>query len=116
MAHRLISSKRVEGTPVVNPRGENLGAVEEVMIEKLSGRVAFAIVSYGSFLGLDGKLFPLPWEVLTYDPDRDAYVVDLPEDRIRNAPSLDREALERMDVILGEGIRDYYGARAAAHL
>src|SRR6185437_2628852 len=86
---RLISADKVEGTAVVNPQGENLGHASEIMIDKITGKVAYAVLKYGSVVGLGGKLFALPWGVLKYDTNRDSYVLDIPEERLRNAPSFD---------------------------
>ena len=76
-AHELISSRRVEGTPVYNRKDERLGAIHSVMIEKRSGQVAYAVLSFGGFLGMNEHVHPVPWEMLTYDVDMDAYVVEL---------------------------------------
>ena len=68
-AHELISSRRVEGTPVYNRKDERLGAIHAVMIEKRSGKVAYAVLSFGGFLGMKEHVHPVPWEKLTYDVD-----------------------------------------------
>ena len=108
---RLISSEKVEGTPVVNKAGEDLG--HEIMIDKVSGQVAYAVLKYGSFLGLGGKLFALPWDVVKYDTRYDAYVVNLPEERLKNAPSFDATSRpDFADPTWGRKVHDYYGSRA----
>ena len=111
---RLISSEKVEGTSVENPDGENLGVIRDVMIDKISGQVAYAVLKYGSFLGMGGKLFALPWEVLEYDTERSAYVIDLPEDQLRGAPSYDETAEPNWsDPAWNKSVYDYYGADAS---
>ena len=95
LGHRLISSRRVEGTPVYNRADERLGTIHSVMIEKKSGRVAYALLSFGGFLGLREHVHPVPWEMLTYDVDLDAYVVDLTRERIENAPTLRLDEADR---------------------
>lgn len=82
----LISSRRVEGTEVYNPKGEHLGSVEHVMIDKLSGQVAYAVMSFGGFLGIGEKYHPLPWQVLDYDTAKGGYVVDLDKKTLEGAP------------------------------
>ena len=67
---RLISSEKVTGSKVENTKGDNLGHIEEIMIDKICGRVGYAVLNYGSFLGMGGKLFALPWEILKYDTRR----------------------------------------------
>jgi sporulation protein YlmC with PRC-barrel domain len=84
---RLISSDKVEGTPVYNPKGERLGKVHHLMIDKYTGQVAYAVLSFGGFLGIGEKYHPLPWKMLTYDTRMDGYVVDLDRSKLENAPS-----------------------------
>ena len=64
---RLIAADQVEGTSIYNPAGESLGSVEDVMIDKVSGRIAYAVVGFGGFLGIGNRHYPLPWEKLKYD-------------------------------------------------
>ncbi|MEO8560332.1 MAG: PRC-barrel domain-containing protein, partial [Rhodospirillales bacterium] len=87
--NRLISADRVEGTAVYNRKGEKLGSIENVMIDKYSGHVAYAIMSFGGFLGIGDKQHPLPWSVLDYVPDQGGYVVDLDRDQLMKAPQID---------------------------
>lgn len=86
-SHRLIASNRVEGTAVYNRRGERLGTLSHFMVDKLTGQVAYAVMSFGGLLGIGEKCHPLPWHVLTYDTDRNGYVVDLDKEQLKNAPS-----------------------------
>lgn len=83
----LISADRVEGTSVFNARGEKLGHVEDVMLHKLSGKVAYAVVSCGGFLGMGEKYLPMPWSLLTYDPERGGYVVPTERAQLEEAAS-----------------------------
>ncbi len=86
---RLISSTKVEGTKVYNRQGEHLGTISNFMVDKYSGQVAYAVMSSGSFLGLDQQksCHPLPWKVLTYDTSKGGYVVDLDKGTLESAPS-----------------------------
>lgn len=109
-AHELISSRRVEGTSVYNREGERLGTIHAVMIEKRTGQVAYALLSFGGFLGIAGRVHPLPWEVLTYDIDRDAYVVDLTRDQLTHAPTLRLDEADRpRGRDYDEEVAGYYG-------
>ncbi len=113
-AGSLISSKKVEGTSVENPQGENLGSIRDVMIDEISGQVAYAVLKYGSVLGIGGKLFALPWEVLEYDPERDAYIIDLPQDQLRNAPSYEENTQpDWSDPAWNKSVYGYYGSDAS---
>jgi PRC-barrel domain len=110
----LISSKKVEGTSVENPEGESLGSIRDVMIDKISGQVAYAVLKYGSVLGIGGKLFALPWEVLEYDAERGAYIIDLPQDQLRNAPSYEENTQpDWSDPAWNRSVYDYYGSDAS---
>jgi hypothetical protein len=80
------SNKEVEGTPVYRPNGDSIGQIERVMIDKLSGKVAYAVFSFGGFLGMGKDYYPLPWSVLTYNPSLGGYEVNITEQQLKNAP------------------------------
>lgn len=108
--HQLISSRRVEGTRVFNKAGDKLGSIHSVMITKRTGQVVYALLSFGSFLGIGGNVYPVPWQVLDYDPDRDGYVVDLTREQIENAPSLRLDEADRpRERSDDEMVYTYYG-------
>ena len=110
--YRLIAADKVEGTPVKNRRGDGLGTIDKVMIDKRSGRVAYAVMSFGGFLGLGEQRHALPWSVLTYDTDLDAYVVDIDQEKLRNAPTfMPGEDVAWSDEEWGRRVHEYYGAR-----
>ena len=90
-SHNLIASDRVEGTPVRRPTGEKLGTIQRLMIDKLSGNVAYAVLSFGGFLGMDQKHFPIPWSRLTYNPAKAAYELDVSDDELKRAPSYEAD-------------------------
>jgi hypothetical protein len=85
--HQLIASDRVEGTAVRRPNGERIGHIERLMIDKISGKVSYAILSFGGFLGIGTNLLPLPWARLTYYPRFEAYELDIDDEELRHAPS-----------------------------
>ena len=82
----LISADKVVGTTVYNRQGENLGSVYGLMLNKLNGQVAYAIMSFGGFLGIGESYHPLPWRVLSYDTNLGGYVVDIDRNRLEAAP------------------------------
>jgi sporulation protein YlmC with PRC-barrel domain len=84
---RLISSEKVDGTAVYDRRGERLGTVHHLMIDKYTGQVTYAVMSFGGFLGIGESYHPLPWKMLTYDTRLGGYVVDLDRRRLERAPS-----------------------------
>lgn len=83
---RLISSRKVEGTPVVGRDGERLGTIQSFMVDKYTGRVAYAIMSFGGTMGFGQSLFPLPWPLLDYDEANDGYGLDISKDELAAAP------------------------------
>jgi hypothetical protein len=88
-SHNLIASDRVEGTPVRRSRGEKVGTIQRVMIDKLSGSVAYAVLRFGGFLGIGQKHAPIPWARLKYDPALGAYHLDLSNEELSRAPMMD---------------------------
>ncbi len=106
----LIASDRVEGTAVYDSKGDRLGSIERFMVDKLSGQAQYAVLSFGGLFGLGHRHYPLPWQALTYDPDKGGYVVDLSRDRLEDAPSYDAEGEEPVfDRDYGAQVYGYYG-------
>lgn len=83
----LIAASKVDGTKVYNRQGETLGSIEDVMIDKRSGKVSYAIMAFGGFLGIGHSHHPLPWDMLDYDEGQDGYVVDLNKETLKDAPN-----------------------------
>jgi len=105
----LIASDKVEGTSVYNKAGEKLGSVYNLMLDKRSGQVAYAVLSFGGFLGMGSNYHPLPWNQLTYDPRQGGYVVDLTKEQLEGAPTYSAsEAPVWDDPTYGRGIDEYY--------
>ena len=107
----LISASKVQGTNVYNTDGDSLGEVYDVMIDKRSGKVAYAIVSFGGFLGVGEDYHPLPWNTLKYDTRQGGYVVGLTRQQLEGAPTYARtETPAWGDRAYEKSIHDYYGA------
>ena len=83
----LIASDKVRGTKIYNRRHEHVGEVEDIMIDKLSGVIAYAVVGFGGFLGLGETRRAVPWSVLHYDTTDDGYVADVDDAVLKNAPN-----------------------------
>ncbi|MFT8246391.1 PRC-barrel domain-containing protein [Roseomonas sp. BN140053] len=110
-SRRLISADKVEGTAVFNREGERLGTVEDVMLDKISGRVAFAVMSFGGFLGIGEQYHPLPWSTLNYDVQLGGYVVDMTREQLSGAPSYAAGSdVDLNDDTYGKRVYDYYKA------
>jgi hypothetical protein len=89
--HTLIASDRVEGTPVRRLNGEKIGTIQRLMIDKLTGNVAYAVLSFGGFLGMGRKHFPIPWTRLKYDSAWETYQLDLTDEELRHAPAFEED-------------------------
>ncbi|MBV8093906.1 MAG: PRC-barrel domain-containing protein [Acetobacteraceae bacterium] len=108
---RLIAGNQVSGTVVYNPAGERLGTINDVMIDKLSGKIAYAILSFGGFLGIGDKHHPLPWAALKYDTKVRGYVVSLDQAALEGAPSFTAsEKVNWEDETWGKQVHDFYNA------
>ena len=106
----LIASNKVEGTTVYGGDGRRLGSIHNFMVDKLTGRVEYAVMAYSTgFLGMGTRYYPLPWRVLSYDKRAGGYRIDLTERDLRHAPSFDRESEPRFDRNYGSRVHDYYG-------
>jgi hypothetical protein len=108
----LIESDRVEGTTVYDPRGNNIGSIKRLMIEKLSGRVAYAVMSFGGFLGIGEEEHAIPWNKLTYDTNLEGYRTDITEQQLRGAPAFSRDrGYDWTDRGRERELHDYWGSR-----
>src|SRR5918997_4750077 len=111
---RLIASNKVEGTPVYNRAGEQLGTVYNFMVDKFTGQVAYAVMSFGGFLGMGESYHPLPWKALSYDRRLGGYVVDIDKDRLEQAPRYGADEDPFADPDYGRRLDDFYGVPGSA--
>jgi uncharacterized protein YrrD len=88
---RVLSASTVNGTSVRSPDGEDLGKIEELMFDRDTGRMAYAVLSFGGFLGMGDKLFAIPWQALSLDPDREEAVLPVDKTVLENAPGFDKD-------------------------
>jgi sporulation protein YlmC with PRC-barrel domain len=110
----LIAADKVEGTNVYDTGGNKLGSIDTLMIDKRSGRVAYAVLAAGGFLGMGQSHYPLPWEQLDYDTRLDGYVVAVTEAQLKTAPHADNAAsMNWADRAWTGRIDDHYRAGAA---
>lgn len=106
---RLIASNKVEGTPVYGRDGDRLGTIYNFMVDKYSGRVDYAVMAYGGFLGLGQRYYPLPWRILDYDTRSGGYRIDMTDRDLERAPSFTRETEPRFSRDYGRRVHNYYG-------
>lgn len=105
-----LSASSLIGDGVVNPQGEDLGKVEEIMLDIRSGRVAYAVLSFGGFLGLGEKLFAVPWDAMVLDTNRQVFVLNVEKETLKNAPGFDNDSWPLTgDTDWLASIYDYYG-------
>src|SRR5688500_16392339 len=107
--NHLIASDTVEGTSVYDRSGENIGTVYDFMLDNKSGHGAYAVMSYGGFLGIGEKYHPIPWKKLTYDTGLGGYIVDIDRKQLESAPSYSRSDSPWRDPKYGRSVYDYYG-------
>ncbi|RZI94291.1 MAG: PRC-barrel domain containing protein [Rubrivivax sp.] len=107
--HPTISSSKVEGTAVYDLAGDKLGSIDDLVIDKRTGRVRYAALEFGGFLGLGTDRYPLPWDMLKYDTSKDGYVVNLDRDLLTDAPHYVKEQMPTYTEAYGRSVYDYYG-------
>lgn len=106
----LIGSDKVQGTSVYGADDKKIGSVQRVMIDKISGKVAYAVISFGGFLGMGEDYYPMPWPSLKYDPRIEGYRVGVTEDQLKGAPKFNRNTeWNWADRARDRDIYDYYG-------
>ena len=107
----LISAEKVQGTAVYNTQGDRLGDVYDVMIDKRSGKIAYAVMSFGGFLGMGNDYHPLPWNTLKYDTRQGGYIVGLTKEQLEGAPRFAQSETPAWgDRAYEQRIHDYYRA------
>jgi PRC-barrel domain len=102
----FIPSYRIEGTPVYGADGKHIGKVEWLLIDKLTGKVEYAVISFGGFLGIGADYYPIPWSLLTYDERLGGYKVNITEAQLKNAPKLGPN--ENWDWSNRQRVHDYW--------
>ena len=110
--HALISASKVNGTAVYDSAGDKIGSVDDVMLNKRSGKVAYAIMSFGGFFGIGEQYHPLPWDVLRYDESLGGYNVGRAAGDFKDAPSYSRDELAGREKSGCNDVDDYYASAA----
>src|SRR5579872_5679264 len=109
---RVMSASTLSGDKVVNSAGEDLGKIDDIMIDTPTGRVAYAVLSFGGILGLGDKLFAIPWSRLSLDEDRKVFILNIDRAILEKAPGFDKDNWPDMaDRTWGAQIHTYYSAR-----
>ena len=108
-ASAVISSDDVEGTKVYDTAGDKLGSIDDLMIDKVTGQVRYAVLEFGGFLGIGTDLYPLPWDSLKYDSGLGGYVVSVTKEQLENAPRYEGSTLPEYTEEYGRRVYDHYG-------
>ncbi len=107
--HSLISSTDVEGTSVFDTRRNSIGSIDHLMIDKVSGNVRYAVISFGGLLGIGTSHYPLPWAAMRYDTALDGYVTSVSQEQLSDAPEFSDDSW--MDRDWETRMHEHYGAR-----
>lgn len=108
--HTLIGSDRIEGTAVRRANGDCIGHIERLMIDKISGKISYAVMSFGGFLGIGSNLLAVPWVSLAYNSKLDAYQLDIDDEDLRSAPSFtEQRDFDWGDRSQEEALHRHYG-------
>jgi sporulation protein YlmC with PRC-barrel domain len=106
----LMGADTLNGNDVYNQNGEDLGDIKEIMLDMRTGRVSYAVLSFGGFLGMGDKLFAVPWSALILDTVNKRFTLNVDKDRLENAPGFDPDKWPNMaDATWAQGIHAYYG-------
>lgn len=109
---QVMAADTLTGDDVVNAAGDNLGQVESIMLDVPGGRIAYAVLSFGGFLGMGDKLFAIPWNALKLDTENHCFVLNIDKEQLRNAPGFDKDHWPSMaDQQWASQIHSYYGSR-----
>jgi sporulation protein YlmC with PRC-barrel domain len=109
----LMGADTLIGNNVVNHKGDDLGEIKEIMLDMRSGKVAYAVLSFGGFLGMGKKLFAVPWNALTLDTKNKCFVLNVEKDSLKDAPGFDADNWPNMiDESWAKGIHLYYGMKS----
>jgi len=106
----VLSATTIIGDEVRNLQGEDIGEIEELMINLEDGCIAYAVLSFGGLMGIGDKLFAVPWKALRIRPEEHAFVMDIQKDKLEKAPGFDKDNWPNMaDVDWAKRIDSFYG-------
>lgn len=108
----MMGANTLIGNDVYNHKDEDLGDIKEIMLDMRTGRVAYAVLSFGGFVGIGEKLFAVPWNALILDTENKRFVLSVDKEHLENAPGFDKDHWPDMaDSSWAQGIHSYYGTR-----
>lgn len=108
----LMGANTLVGNDVCNLQSEDIGNIKEILLDMHTGRVSYAVLSFGGFLGMGEKLFAVPWEALKLDTENKRFTLDVKKSRLESAPGFDKDNWPNMaDPTWAQGIHAYYGTK-----
>ena len=111
----VMGTRTLLGNDVYNDEGKDLGDIKEIMLDMASGKISYAVLAFGAFLGMGEKLFAVPWDALTLDTERKRFVLNVEKERLKRAPGFDKDKWPNMaDQSWANEIHAYYG-RSPSH-
>ena len=112
---RLMGAETLMGNSVFNKQDEELGSIKEIMLDVQAGRICYAVLAFGGFIGVGEKLFAVPWEALVLDTENKRFILDVKKERMQSAPGFDKEDWPNMsDGAWSKGLHHYYGTKGYA--
>lgn len=107
---QVLSSSSINGTAVQNMSREDLGEIKDLMIDLSKGQIAYAVLSFGGFLGMGDKYFAIPWEAFQVVQGEEVFLLNVPKEKLERAPGFDKDKWpDFADSTWGQGIHEYYG-------
>jgi sporulation protein YlmC with PRC-barrel domain len=107
----VMAADTLDGNKVISSDGEDIGKVKDIMLDVRSGRIAYAVLSSGGFLGIGDKLLAIPWHALTLDTQQKCFVLNMTAERVKNAPGFDKDHWPSMaDQTWATSVHQYYGS------
>jgi sporulation protein YlmC with PRC-barrel domain len=108
----VMAAAKLDGNTVLSADGDDVGKIKEIMLDVRTGRIAYAVLASGGFLGIGGKLLAIPWDALTLDTSRECFVLSASSEQIRNAPGFDKDNWPAMaDPNWATSMHTYYGRK-----
>ncbi len=105
----VLSASTISGDEVFNLQDENLGKIQDIMLDVDDGRIRYAVLASGGFLGMGNRLFAIPWDALRIDRENKRFMLDVDVERLKNAPGFDKDNWPNMgDPNWNTTVQSYY--------
>jgi hypothetical protein len=113
----LMGADTLIGNDVYNSADESLGTIKELMIEMSTGKINYAVLSFGGFLGMGDRLFAVPWQALKLDTENKRFILNASKELLKNAPGFDKDHWPAMaDPTWATGVHNFYGVKTTGRI